>query len=103
MRSVGIAMPSRRRYPEVASAIRRLLDSLGSAPLHAWLEQYFAQPGWVLATTGFPRWSAFAMEPARVLGGSPQAAAMAAALVELAVASIDIADDLIDGDFVGDQ
>jgi geranylgeranyl pyrophosphate synthase len=96
-------MPRRRRYPEVASALRQLLDSLGQVPLRTWLQDYFAQPGWVLAGTGIPRWSRFVMEPAHVLGGSQEAAAMAAALVELAVASIDIADDLIDGDFEGDQ
>jgi geranylgeranyl pyrophosphate synthase len=96
-------MPRRRRYPEVALALRRLLDPLGPVPLREWLQHYFAQPGWALAPSGFARWSGFVMEPARVLGGATPAAAMAAALVELSVAAIDIADDLIDGDFIGDR
>jgi geranylgeranyl diphosphate synthase, type I len=96
-------MPRRRRYPEVAAAVRRLLDSLGPVPLRSWLEQYFSEPGWVLARSGFPRWTGFVMESARVLGGSSEAAAAAGALVELAVGAIDIADDLIDGDFIGSR
>jgi geranylgeranyl pyrophosphate synthase len=49
-----------------------------------------------------PRWSGFVLEPARILGGSAESAAVAAALVEVTVAAIDIADDLIDGDWGGD-
>jgi geranylgeranyl pyrophosphate synthase len=92
-----------RRYPAVAASLRRLLHSLGAVPLRDWLLNYFSQPGWLLASSGFPRWTGFVMEPARIFGGDPKAAAAAAVLVELAVAAIDIADDLIDGDFVGSR
>jgi geranylgeranyl pyrophosphate synthase len=82
--------------------LRRLLAPLGPAPLAEWLERYFTRPGWVLAPDTTPRWTGFVLEPASVLGGSAAGAAIAAALVEVAVAAIDIADDLIDGDWSGD-
>jgi geranylgeranyl diphosphate synthase, type I len=94
MTSVTLAHVKR----EVRSAIDLTSDR---AELRQFLERLLSQPGRVLASDGRARWPGFVLQACAAVGGDPRVAARAAAAVELAVAAIDVVDDLIDGDFQG--
>jgi len=88
------------RYPEVAKHARAAIEDAPGAPaFRQLLVQLMARPGRVLAPKGAIKWPAFVVDVCQALGGDPQAAAIAAAAVDFAVAAIDVADDLIDEDW----
>ena len=57
-----------------------------------------ARPRWSLAPSGPATWPRYVIAACRALGGDASLAIWPAAAVELVIAAIDIADDLIDGD-----
>lgn len=60
------------------------------------------QPGRLFGPTE-PQWPKFVLETCKALGGDVRSASWAAAAVEFAVAAIDCADDLADGDLAHDH
>ena len=68
------------------------------ASFRALLYQALQQDGKVLAGTPRPRWPAIVLATAAAVGGNRRAANVAAAAVELFIASLDILDEIEDGD-----
>lgn len=87
------------RSRAVTTAVRAALTEVsGSPPLVAELERLMARPRWSLAPSGPVTWPRYVLCACRVFGGDAALAIWPAAAVELVIAAIDIADDLIDGD-----
>lgn len=88
---------------DVEHCVRLALRELDTEPaLQAFLLDFLQKPGRLLGPTD-PQWPKFVLETCSALGGDSAAAAWAAAAVEFAVTAIDVADDLADGDLVGDR
>ncbi|MGZ3583267.1 MAG: polyprenyl synthetase family protein [Ktedonobacterales bacterium] len=87
-------------YPEVATAVRAVLDEESTVPaFHELLQQLMAGKGRVLSREGTARWPAFVLEPCRVLEGNLDAAVWAAAAVEFTAAAAEVVDDLVDDEW----
>jgi geranylgeranyl pyrophosphate synthase len=66
------------------------------------LNHVLTQRGRILADSGPTLWPSSVLKVAAALNGPMEAAAIAAAAVELAVAAIDVADEIIDDEWQGD-
>jgi geranylgeranyl pyrophosphate synthase len=87
------------RYPSVAAAVREAIGDIpGCPPLVDELERVLARPRWSLAPSGRMVWPRYVLATCEALGGDCSRAVWPAAAVEVTVAAIDVADDLIDGD-----
>jgi geranylgeranyl pyrophosphate synthase len=94
------SLPRSGRFPAVAAAVLEVLaDVPTSPPLRRMLELLLARPRWCLAPTGSMTWPPYVYATCEALGGDTALAVWPAAAVELVVAAIDVADDLIDGEF----
>lgn len=86
--------------PEIADLVRASLDELvPSGPFRELLDRILERPGRVLAPGGGARWPLFVLGSARAFGGAERAARGAAATLELMIATTDVIDDLVDGDW----
>jgi len=85
--------------PLVEGHIRAAISALAYTPaFRSLLLSLLARPGRVLAGNGPARWPAYVLETCHALGGDLEAAYVAAAAVEFAVAGIDVIDDEWNGD-----
>lgn len=96
----NLTTPSLDHVPDrtVSLIHARIAACPGEAAFRSLLLALMSQPGRVLADPGRAKWPAFVTLTCAALGGEPCAAAHAAAAVEFAVAAIDVADDVVDGD-----
>jgi len=94
------SLPRSGRFPSVAAAVRQVLAEVpGSPPLKAELELLLSRPRWSLAPSGSMTWPPYVFAWCEALGGDPSLATWPAAAVDLVIAAIDVADDLIDGEY----
>jgi geranylgeranyl pyrophosphate synthase len=86
--------------PEIADLVRSSLDELvPSGRFRELLDRILERPGRVLAPGGGARWPLFVLGTARAFGGAERAARGVAAAFELMIATTDVIDDLVDGDW----
>lgn len=94
------SLPRSGRFPAVAAAIREVLAEVpGSPPLKAELELLLSRPRWSLTPTGSMTWPRYVFATCEALGGDTSLAIWPSAAVDLVIAAIDVADDLIDGEY----
>ncbi|MGQ9677025.1 MAG: polyprenyl synthetase family protein [Chloroflexota bacterium] len=92
------------RFPQVAAYVRAAIERSSDRPaFRDLLLQLMSGPGRVLSPSGPVKWPAFVLYTCRALGGNATAAVGAAAAVEFIIASADVVDDLVDGDWDGGQ
>jgi geranylgeranyl pyrophosphate synthase len=104
-RASAIAVDSQRAMLRPSMVVRRVLASAPlTGDLRRFLEEILERPGRILCSSGGPAiWPDSVQAVAAALGASADATAVAAAAVEFAVAAIDVADELIDDEWQGDN
>ncbi|MBI4493321.1 MAG: polyprenyl synthetase family protein [Chloroflexi bacterium] len=87
------------RFTQVADHVRAMIaQASGSAAFRDLLTRLMARPDF-LAPQRPMNWPSFVLDPCEALGGDPEAAIGAAAAVEFAISSTDIADDIADDEW----
>jgi geranylgeranyl diphosphate synthase type I len=94
-------VPGGARTNRVAAALTSAIRVSGATPEFAdLLRRLLSRPGFALAAEGVDRWAPYVFETAEALGSRDDSQAVVpAAAVECTVASIDVADDLLDDEW----